>query len=452
MLYNKQPITLIFSIFAILSKGGAISVTRDDLYPWAGVLFGRKKRDMHMLRAAFSRGCPWKSSILPNGVTYKSFANVAASETALWQWHWNQSILDSLTGRAQATNQHLYICPLAVWRALEIRCYNLLLVAAKSVTDERSWHVAWHGIKCAIRIIESMDNHFQCHDCTEDMRQSMHSAAMHDGWQVHANWLTRAVAEGIKKFEEEPQDKVFNWEGNITSTEHFNLMRDGKALLEHARQAKVLRSWVISHSTLITLMRYGQNHRRRLPSGHCESDGHVDMVMMVFTDNWAAFVEALSQAALNFGFECGGIPGWTDQTMFCRQGQGEIEINNADKSYHLDLSANPPSQCLVDHPSAQTWPKLDDPNPERLKLPCPRDPMAFMNHVWAHRYHYMSCFALPISRHDAAIPLTKEDVDSLWNRSLELQGSGFTNMALYFQHCKDHPLSDYAQDLYWGRA
>jgi len=265
----------------------------------------------------------------------------------------------------------------------------------------------------------------------------------------------------MQSFMEEPQDQVFRWTGNFTSTEHFNLMRDGKALFEYAREEKLLRSWVVTHGTLITLMRYGQSRGRRLHSGQSFLDDNFDMDVMVVTDDWAAFAGAISQNAENFGFNwCGWMSGWAVETMFCWRGQGEIEITNANKHadgdtkthHHLDLSINPPTRCRVEHPSSQTWPKLDDASPEWLELPCPRDPMALMNHLWSHRYHFMRCFALPISRYDEAVSLTKEDVDELWNRSLELQASGFANMAWYFGDCHDHPLSDYAKDLYWGRA
>eukprot|EP00413_Alexandrium_margalefii_P025594 CAMPEP_0204551210 /NCGR_PEP_ID=MMETSP0661-20131031/25696_1 /ASSEMBLY_ACC=CAM_ASM_000606 /TAXON_ID=109239 /ORGANISM="Alexandrium margalefi, Strain AMGDE01CS-322" /LENGTH=205 /DNA_ID=CAMNT_0051558197 /DNA_START=14 /DNA_END=631 /DNA_ORIENTATION=- len=200
---------------------------------------------------------------------------------------------------------------------------------------------------------------------------------------------------------------------------------------------------------MVYAMRYGSNRAMRLPSGHLELDGGraFDMDIYVMTDIWDALTtETLKYATEQLGFDwCGWVQGWPDKSMQCWRGEGELEIHNIDKRkpsagvllppHTLGMSMVPPSRCSAG---------------PGLELPCPRDPLVFMQYSWRKRTHYTQCLALPMTRKQKADPITEEDVRFLWKRSLELYAQGFMNMAPYFGTCAEHPLAEYARSLYWG--
>lgn len=235
----------------------------------------------------------------------------------------------------------------------------------------------------------------------------------------------------------------------IADQQHVQLFRDGAALLQRLQMVGLIRSWVVARGTMIFAMRYGHTRGAKLPSGREDLPNipPLDMDTYVLVDSWYDFNAGISEYAAEFGFLwCGYQTGWPQGTLSCVRSDGELEINRAEWSWASTML--PTARCLVqlvDSSSADFELQL---SPSRVELSCPKEPRAFMKHLWGQQApELLDCLALPmslISREQSV--LTAEDVHWLWNRSLALHKAGYASMARYFAQCSGHQLSGVAVD------
>jgi len=331
---------------------------------------------------------------------------------------------------------------------LSLKAHSDPATMKKVTLFQNQVHVAWRTISPVLG----------CLDCWALLDMAEMAAAHEFGWLSKElvdldNRLNDFVTESHSNF------RVIGPRAtDFTKQEHLELLRDGKAMLERARMAGLLSSWVVARGTMIMAMRYGDNQAVKLPSGYIEeyASRAYDMDTYLDTDDFHTLAASITAHSKELGFTwCGMQKDWPRQSFACLRAAGELEFHSVDKRW-IDagpglrkeknphpgsLSMVPPSRCIAG---------MGTDADGVLELNCPKDPMGFMQYIWYEQPHYAACLALPMSSHMLFEPITEEDVRFLWQRSLELHAKGFQSMAQYFGVCRDHPLGGLAQSLYWS--
>jgi len=432
----------------LLLAAGQEAKTSETLFPWAE----KPLPPQEVVREALARGCPRNTSGGGYVDIYGSFADIVQDKKSLYNYRLSEVLLTSLIARGRSWNRHLLACPFAVWKAIQLWSLVHMRQASATMSDPELWSSGWHEVRHAMRVWTKLDSLIDCSTCEPGWHDRVDRALQPFGGRGGSHWIWDEVKKHTSNLKDEiatPQKSQHRWTGNFSEDEHASFLRDSKTLLDEIRSQGFMKDWVITHGTMVNALRYGSNRAAQLPSGHLESDASktFDMDVYVLTDAWDTMCRELtSYAKEHLGFNwCGWVKGWPKMSMQCWRGEGELEIHNIDKRvsdnnaplppHPISLSMVPPSRCLGAHD---------------LELPCPRDPLVFMQYIWRERPHYTACLPLPMSRQKTADDITKEDVRYFWEQSLTLHERGFMNMAPYFGTCTEHPLAEYAQSLYWG--
>lgn len=408
---------------------------------------------------------PWlkKATIIPSGshrhncsgnrtkFDYSRFATLvrdAGSLKSVWS-KIGADIVGSLIGYQSQRNRHMHICPHAVRTALMIHILNQMYLSSHTKKDE-AWEAAWREVSEAYLIVEMLDVELDCFECGQQEKVTVRHIAEQDGWQAASDWLRRDQASAVALLH--PWQPYFSAERDLSDQGHFNVVRDVHSILEGFRHRNILHTWLVSHSTLLTALRYGHSRGVVLPSGFREDVEvmNMDMDVYLLTHDWAKFVNAIIRKADTIGLSCGWMPGWPGSSLVCQRKSIEVEFHWIEKQYggrgkpdephRLVHALTPLGRCrLAPGPGVEG---------EAFDLPCPRDPWTFMDYAWQHLPQYMECYALPVGR-SGTHTLSPEDVQFLWQRAVDLANDGYLSMLPYFGRCHNHPNSVEARLLYY---
>lgn len=453
--------------------------------PWLFDLRLASKSTLHArIRMTFLTDCPGNGTLLPGGLTYSDIGKVM--ENGPIYDHKNgidQAVLFTLLARGQTFNRHLWECPAAVLKALEVWTYEHTRASKWDgiVYDDVKFNKHMKQAKDAGECMRFLQKIFHysllCDACSDELKRKVETLRnLQISWQT-TSWLKERIDwhqqdradEPLKASLSQPRDNT-----PLTDQEQWELHKDGAMLLNRLKAEGLLESWVVSHSSMLSCMRYGHTRGVALPSGHRDFPTDNDFDAHVVTDRWSDFTVRLERYALELGFTwCGWILNWPPYTFCCRRGSGELDIrrvrerkkqdSGGEQFTSLIFSIEPTIPCLAkpltvttDRPTSEEIRRAAVTVP--LELPCPRDPLGLMRFIYRHLPQFGSCLALPYwkppysdsDKETFADGLSEEDVRFLWTRAVELRKGGFANMGQYFADCRDHPLSNFAQSLYWG--
>lgn len=417
--------------------GSVYGAGSSDVYPWAGQV-------SYVLASYAASRCPLNRTFASDGTTYGRFAKQVRGPEGYKRGEISPAAVQSLLSKGRQFNRHIRVCPFAVLMALALNILDILHNAQKVMSDVAAWNLKFRDSKQCHRVLESLEKHLLCPSCDEDWHADVATALQPFGGWGAMNWVMDDIAYRTQTLWDFQHAVNVEKRPPMTDQEYLEFLRDGRLLIDSARDAGLLREWVITHGTLLTALRYGAGRAPVLPSGITESraGSNYDMDIFVDTSRWSDFTTELAGNAKKFGFSfCGWEKGWSKTSMSCRRGRGELDVHLIDRKGRTEpnaliLSMTPVARCLVGRREDGTV----------VELPCPRDPLVFMQYLWRHVPHYTACLPLPLPGEEG---LSEEDLLFLWQRALELQQEGYMNMAAYFGECEGHPLSESAQALYW---
>eukprot|EP00929_Paragymnodinium_shiwhaense_P040974 TRINITY_DN21316_c0_g1_i1.p1 TRINITY_DN21316_c0_g1~~TRINITY_DN21316_c0_g1_i1.p1 ORF type:complete len:459 (+),score=56.36 TRINITY_DN21316_c0_g1_i1:255-1631(+) len=415
------------------------------LYPWKTYLEEVKPA----LWFQFAKGCPPNATIL--GLkTYQEYF------TALPKRSYNQAELRSLAGRHQERNRHLLVCPLAVLKTVQLLVLTHMRSLFALASDEDGWHIAWREIEHA-REIWMMLEPLMMHP-TGDSVWYDKVTAYADRYKVSmVDWITNEIHSLQARIAKMQNVGLGIWnvagshEGAYPVEKHRTLLKTAKTLLDKAKDLGLISAWVVARGSLVTALRYGENAAPVLPSGFQEADAW-DVDSYVLTSKWTEFFYYMVESSEDHGIDwCGWREGWPHLSMQCISGTAELEVHSIDKRAHdgVPIDAPPHALTMSMLPTSPCRGAMATGEDAEIALPCPRDPLGFMLHLWKGNPKYTACLAMPIARNREAHPVTEEDVRFLWQRALELQAAGYLHFGAYFAHCKDHPHEELIKSLYW---
>jgi len=437
------------------------NVTKNG-YPWSRRLMGLRPRDKAMLKSSLRGGCTGNRSIndaVP-WYTYSMFAADIQDATAYYQFvdrGLSGVILGDLLRRRRWRNKHVAACLPALVRALQVWRIHLLNTAFVDGIDNKDlWANCFHDMGVAEDIVRVLT----CSICEPEERAEFEALYAANPWRsgewVEGQWKSVGDMWTNQLKDQEEFGLVIERTSKSTETGddlHFKLFRDGVSLLEKLRKEGLVRSWVVARGTMIFAMRYGHTRGVRLPSGRQDMPTvpPLDMDVYALADNWAALRGKIGGYAKEFGFSwCGFQANWPEGTLSCLREDAELEVNKAEWSWASSMLPN--THCLVQAvANASTTPEMDfSRSDDYVELNCPRDPVAFMTHLWgkSNDLNLLDCLPLPMSlKTHEQTELSQEDVRWMWNRALNLHTAGYLSMAAFYDGCRNHPHAELANGL-----
>lgn len=433
-------------------------------YPWVRALLEAPERASIVIGPALRRGCASNRTLSP-GMTYAQFLNGSRNYVKFQRIIGKSGLVDDLVGRRAYFNLHLLVCPPAFLIALQVwKVYLFDQVLQFGATDVDFWN---RGSR-EVQQVDAVLHLLRCHNCSQFDRDQFDKlwSKQESEYELADSflWLRELLDTMTRELNQMSEDqprlaRVIATRSKDRST-HFRVLQLAAEFMHGLRDDGFLLSWVVASGTMIYALRYG-NTGQLLPSGILDGARDLDMDVYVLVEDWTTFSSMVRTRGKQFGFDfCGWLPGWHKHSVFCLSSGIEIDIVRMDWGYARFIM--PSNRCIIrrgqvaneiassgddDVAAAEASPTRSQ-LADRLELPCPNDPLAFMMRKWPISAHYLvNCLALPIGFKGELPNITDEDVRFIWQKSKELHMAGYASMAPLFSACKNHTKAELANKL-----